>query len=85
MELNPNHGVTNEMREQYHKLLAFCVWKFGSARELTITSTDLAQFVADQPDGINLVVHPIHDVLRLRIVGDVEGAALARKAGGLPS
>jgi len=42
-ELNPNHGVTIEMREQYHKLLAFVIWKSGSDR-LVITAADLERF-----------------------------------------
>ena len=91
MERNPNHGVTNEMRDQYHKLLAFCVWKFGFRRgtrggeTMQIHSSDLEAFARDNPDGINLVVEPDGHTLTLRIVDDTEGVALARKAGGLPS
>jgi hypothetical protein len=83
-ELNPNHGVTIEMREQYHKLLAFVIWKSGSDR-LVITAADLERFQNDRPDGTNLVVEPKNDIMTLRIVTDEEGRRLARMAGGLPS
>ncbi len=83
-ELNPNHPVTNEMREQYHKLLAFAMWKVGMT-ELVVTSEDLTRFVEDHPGGINIAVEPKGQVLKVRIVDDVEGARLARKEGGLPT
>lgn len=83
-ELNPNHPVTQELREQYHKLLAFCMWKFG-LRELVITSDELEKFVADHLDGINLAIEPKGRILKVRIVNDVEGARLARREGGLPT
>lgn len=90
-ELNPNHPVVNEMRDQYHKLLAFMIWRYGPSRgthrceSVTITPGELDRFIQDNPDGINLVVHPKGDVLMLRVVDDAEGARLAREAGGLPS
>lgn len=85
-ELNQNHGVTVEMREQYHKLLAFMIWKFAhDSKRIIVTSHDLEVFIGDHPDGINLAVEPKGDILTLRIVNDKEGAALARREGGLPS
>lgn len=83
-ELNPNHGVTIEMRDQYHKLLAFMIWRSGGDR-IVITASDLERFQNDRPDGTNLVVEPKDDILTLRIVTDDEGRRLARMAGGLPS
>jgi hypothetical protein len=49
-ELNPNHPVANEMREQWHKLLAITMWKYDVDR-LVITSDEIDRFMADHPDG----------------------------------
>lgn len=83
-ELNPNHPVTTELREQYHKLLAIVMWRFGMDA-LTVTSEEIERFVADHPGGINVAFEPKGHTLRIRIVDDREGARLARKEGGLPT
>lgn len=82
-ELNPNHPVTNELREQYHKLLAIVMWRFGMDR-LVVTSEEIERFVTDHPGGINVAFEPKGHNLTIRIVDDEEGARLARREGGLP-
>jgi len=81
-ELNPNHPVTSEMREQYHKLVAFLLWKFCLGHYV-VTSAELERFAAD-PRGTNLVVYPTGNELTLRLVSDDDARTLARRAGGLP-
>lgn len=83
-ELNPNHPVTNEMRQQWHKLLAITMWKYGVDR-LVITSDEIDRFIADHPDGVNVTVEPTGKILTVWIVNDEEGRRLAKREGGLPS
>lgn len=82
-ELNPNHPVTREMREQWHKLCALAMFKLG-APEVDITSADIAEFEAALGAGASITVHPKDDVLELRLVNGAEAARLAREHGGLP-
>lgn len=80
-ELNPNHGVTNEIRDQWYKLCAIMLFKSGK-REIKITSEDIDQFMNS---GIcNITVRPQDRVLTLALVSDAEAARLAREEGGLP-
>ncbi len=82
MELNPNHGVTQEVRGQWHKLLAIWMHKQG-LRSLTITSADIDAFSA-HPGGNNITIRPAGRVLVIELVSDKEAARLAREEGGLP-
>jgi len=45
MELNPNHPVTTEVREQWHKLCALVILKSG-VRDVTITAQDIDAFMS---------------------------------------
>lgn len=82
MERNPNHPVTNAMRDQWHKLCAIALWLSGKT-ELNITAKDIEDF--QESELKNIVVHPQADVITLRLVSDEEGKRLALKEGGLPS
>ena len=82
-ELNPQHPVTREMREQYHKLLAIAMWKFGLGDSIEITSDDIERFVAAHPGGINVTIEPVRTVddpqgktMKIRVVDDVEAKRL---------
>jgi hypothetical protein len=80
-ELNPNHPVTVEIREQWHKLLAVLMHKFGLT-EVEITVDDL--LTLEKSGLMNITAHPKGDVITLRLVSDAEAARLAREEGGLP-
>lgn len=80
-ELNPNHPVTQQVREQWHKLCALVLFKTG-ATEIKITSSDIERL---RESGMaNITVRPEGDVITLSFVSDSEAARLARHEGGLP-
>lgn len=80
-ELNPNHPVTQELREQWYKLCALVIFKSG-ATEVQITSADIEAFTTS---GIaNIVMRPKGHVITLSLVSDAEAKRLARSEGGLP-
>ncbi len=80
-ELNPNHGVTKEVREQWYKLCAILLFKQG-VTEIEITSEDIEKFA--KSGRANIAVHPKDDVIILALVTDTEARHLAREEGGLP-
>lgn len=80
MEVNPNHPVTTEMRNQWHKLLAIVMHKNG-LKDVEITIDDVAALgdyehavVADTRDG----------EFHVRLVTMEEGMKLAKTQGGFP-
>jgi hypothetical protein len=80
-ELNPNHGVTREVREQWHKLCALVLFKTGET-QVQITADDIDRFANS---GLaNITVRPKDDTLTLALVSDKEAVRLAREEGGLP-
>lgn len=83
-ELNPNHPVVDEMRGQWHKIVAILMARMG-ADEVVITPVDVEDALS-RPGGINVVADTRgggHQ-LTLRLVSDAEAHQLARAAGGLP-
>ena len=82
-ELNPNHPVTTQVRDQWHKLLAFAMFKNGT-RTLTITLADMNRFEEVLPGGC-IVFQPKGDAITIRLVSAEEGERLARQQGGLPA
>jgi len=80
-ELNPNHGVTQEVREQWHKFCALVLFKQGLT-EIQITSEDVERFAAS--GRANITVRPKDHAITLQLVSDKEAARLARQEGGLP-
>jgi len=80
-ELNPNHGVVAELREQWYKMCAIIMFKQGLTR-VVITNDDIERFV--NSGYANIVAHPHGNVITITLVTDKEAARLARKEGGLP-
>lgn len=81
MELNPNHAVTSEVREQWHKFCALLLHKFG-ATEVSITAQDVESL---QKSGLaNITVRATDAEIILKLVDDDEAERLAKKEGGLP-
>ena len=82
MEINPNHPVTMEMHDLWHKMVAVLMVKFGQSR-VVITEADVKKFAEEWPDGA-VVFHAHRETMELYLV-DAEGAkAVAKKAGGMP-
>lgn len=84
MELNPNHAVTAEVREQWHKIVALLMSKFGK-REVTITPKEIDRALTDVR-GVNITVRFDDDRgIILKLVSDAEAVRLAKEEGGLPA
>jgi hypothetical protein len=82
-ELNPNHPVVREMREQYHKLLAIVMADHG-LDEFDVTVEMIDDFSRIYGEGAAVVVDTRGGGLKLRLVRGDEAARLARQEGGLP-
>jgi hypothetical protein len=82
MELNPNHPVTQEVHDHWHKIVAILLHKFGK-REVTITMADVQAWERDWPGGAIVIKANMYD-FQLRLITAEQGQELARKEGGLP-
>lgn len=80
-ELNPNHLVTQEFREQWYKLCAILIFKTG-ATSVQITSADVESFATS--GRANITCRAEGDIITLALVSDASAAVLARMEGGLP-
>lgn len=81
MELNPNHPVTQNLRENWHVLVAVLIHKMG-VDHVVITAEDMDAVAAKE---VCLAAHEDEEGLHLRAITRDEAEALARKAGGLLS
>jgi hypothetical protein len=82
-ELNPNHPVTEELHEQWHKIVAILMLKMG-VRELELHPEDVIRAV-DQFSGTMpvLVADARNNRFVLRLMSYDEALALMRSEGGL--
>jgi hypothetical protein len=84
MELNPNHKVVRQARQQWHKIAALIMVKLGKT-ELQLTLEDVNKIAAG---NVNIVLDARGEsetgILTVRIVDDKTAAELARKEGGRP-
>lgn len=80
MELNPNHPVTQMAHDNWHKLCAALMVKFGLTA-VEITMADMEE-LGHNEKGIALDLRGGKCVLRLLTME--EGERLARGEGGLP-
>lgn len=82
MELNPNHKVVRQARDQWHKIAALIMVKLGLT-ELKITPDDINKIAAG---NVNIVLDARGEsetgILTIRIVDDKAADELARKEGG---
>lgn len=81
-ELNPNHPVTREVHDHWHKIVAILLHKMGK-KELRITVADLQAWERDFADGAVVIKANNHDFV-LSLVTAEEASVLAKKEGGLP-
>ena len=79
-ELNPNHPTTIAMRDQWHKIAALMMLKFG-VKKVEFTEADIEKF---SRASLNIAVGEFGGVLQVWLVGDAEAESLARQEGGLP-
>jgi hypothetical protein len=80
-EVNPNHPVTREFREQWYKICAILLNKFGLT-EVQITSADIDALASS--GRANITMRAKGETITLSLVTDREAARLARQEGGLP-
>ena len=79
MELNPNHPVTGQMHDHWHKIAALLMLHFGK-NKVVISTNEVSQM-----QGKNITIRFDDEIgIELCIVGDEEAAAIARREGGLP-
>lgn len=82
MELNPNHKVVRQARQEWHKIAALIMVKLGLT-ELQLTLDDVNKVAAG---NVNIVLDARGEsetgILTVRIVDDKTAAALARTEGG---
>ena len=74
-ELNPNHPVTKEMREQWHKIVAVLLVKFGKS-EIEITEKDIEALTSGGEKAV--VADTRNNKFVIRLVSMEEGAMLAK-------
>ncbi len=78
-EMNPNHPMTQDMRDQWHKITAMLMLKFG-VTETTITAAD----VLSMPIDTFIVIEETKEGLQLKLVSEAEAQRLVKKEGGAP-
>lgn len=81
-ELNPNHPVTREVHEQWHKIAAIMLHKMGR-QKLRITIADLQAWEREYPGG-GIVIKANNLDIELWLVDADQARELSRKEGGLP-
>lgn len=79
-ELNPNHPMTRAVGNQWHKLTALLMLKYGTDH-VVITEDD----IVNMPKDTAITIEERSDGIHLRIVDAETAALLARKEGGLPA
>jgi hypothetical protein len=75
-ERNPEHEVTQAMREHWHKVAALILFKLSPDKEVVITPDDLVRVQAAFDGGVNIVVQELDDGLHIRLVTAAEGTEL---------
>lgn len=82
-ELNPNHEVTQSMREQWAKIVVMLMLRDGVTE--TVIPLNVIEDAVTQRE-LNLTVR-ISDTrgIVLKLVDNAEAARLAREEGGLPA
>lgn len=80
-ERNPDHPVTRAMRDQWHKIVAILLHRFGDPLDgrVVLSPADIASFQAGMAvtGGANVVIEERDDGLHVWLVGDDEAAKLA--------
>lgn len=83
-EINPNHGVTKELREHWQNLMAIVLWKSGALspdKAIKITSEDIAALQAAYQNPA-VVTHSRKDSLDLYLASNTQARELAQEEMG---
>ena len=78
MELNPNHPVTKQAHDHWHKLCAILMHKFKTDHEV-ITIADIEEI----PDDQVIVIQDLSNGLHLRLMHVSEATKLAKQHNAL--
>jgi hypothetical protein len=88
MEINPNHPVTREAHDHWHKIAALLLMKItGGDRNkvVRISVAEIKRLTAENDGDMGtIVLYERGDYMELRMVGNAEAQILARREGGLP-
>ena len=79
MEVNPNHPVIKETRDQWYKIAALLMMKFG-VKETVITLDDIKKM----PDDVVIAIDSKSNHIRLFLTDMKTALELAKKEGGMP-
>ena len=82
-ELNPNHPVTQEAHDHWHKICFLLMRKMG-VTEIAISPEEIKRAMgADDQRAVTIRIDDIRGI-QLFIVSEQEAQRLVRKEGGLP-
>jgi hypothetical protein len=88
MEINPNHPVTKETHDHWHKIAALLLLKItGGQRNkiVRISVQEIQSFIEDHDGDLGaIVLQERGDYMELRMVDSIEANRLAKQEGGLP-
>ena len=74
-EVNPEDPITQSLRGQWHKVLAFVMQKLG-VDHVIVTADDLSAAMSRFPNGPAIVAHDKADGLHIRLVDMAQGQAM---------
>lgn len=84
-EVNPNHPTVQGMREQWHKIAALLVSKYGGTKRQVVIGVREIERLADGPELVVTIEIDDAKGIMLGLVTEAEAIALAQKHGGLPA
>lgn len=80
MEMNPNHPMTEAVRDQWHKIVVLLMIKLKKSH-VEITQSEIEQMTSGNVGAVTIQAKD--DRIILNLVSPSEAAKLARKEGGL--
>lgn len=80
MEMNPNHPMTEAVRDQWHKIVVLLMMKLKKSH-IEITQGEIEQMASGSVGAVTIQAKD--DRIILNLVSPSEAARLARKEGGL--
>lgn len=83
MERNPNHPVTREMHDQWHKIALLLMMQMGETK--VMIPAGLLTKMAEENEGGAVTIRFSDDGIHLEIVDAAEADRLAHFEGGLPA
>lgn len=87
MEINPNHPVTQEVHDHWHKIAALLLLKITGGKKgkiVRISVADISRMADESGDLGAIVLQERGDYMELRMVSRKEAERLAKQEGGLP-